>query len=115
MKSHNIIAVYERLLAQNPIYRKKIGAFYTPEFIVRYMVESSFTLSFKQKNYPETCQTKTLDPACGGGAFLVGAYEYLLVYHSQKKQKTLLLAERKSILFTQIFGVDIDSEQGFRI
>ena len=28
-----IIEVYEKILATNPEYRKKIGAFYTPKFV----------------------------------------------------------------------------------
>ncbi len=107
--SNEIIKVYEQLLAQNPAYRKEIGAFYTPAFIVNYMVEQCFK-AFAEKSYSEICQVRLIDPACGGGAFLVGAYQYLLDYHSQKRNKVLTLAERKEILFNQILGVDIDEQ-----
>jgi hypothetical protein len=110
VKSYEIIEVYEQLLAQNPAYRKEIGAFYTPAFIVNYMVEQCFTKAFAEKTYSEICQIRMIDPACGGGAFLVGAYQYLLDYHSQQRNKDLTLAERKEILFTQIFGIDTDAQ-----
>ncbi len=71
---------------------------------------------------------KILDPACGSGSFLLGAYTYLLNYHRdwyvendpQKYTKKiyqgkggqwyLTNAEKKRILLNNIFGVDIDSQ-----
>ena len=105
-----IIEVYEKILAQKPEYRKKIGAFYTPKFIVDYIVSTTFKKSFETKNYQEISKITVLDPACGGGAFLVGAYNYLLEYHTKYKQRELTIKERSIILKTNIFGVDIDSE-----
>ncbi len=110
MEVKRIIQVYEQLLAQNPAYRKKIGAFYTPEFIVNYMVDCSLKKCFENKTQAQIQEVRLIDPACGGGAFLVGAYEYLLNYFSQSQQKILNLPERKAILFNHIFGVDIDAE-----
>ncbi len=110
MDAQGIIAVYEELLSQRPTYRKKIGAFYTPSFIVDYMVKACLERSFANKSYAATGQVRILDPSCGGGAFLVGAYAYLLRYHAQKKRRVLSLEERKTILLDQIFGVDIDTE-----
>jgi len=109
-KIMKIIEVYEKILAKNPEYRKEIGAFYTPKFIVDYMVSITFKKSFENKTYQEISQIQVLDTACGGGAFLVGAYNYLLEYHTKSKQKELSIKERISILKTNIFGVDIDSE-----
>jgi adenine-specific DNA-methyltransferase len=73
-----------------------------------------------------------LDPACGSGSFLIGAYQYLLdwhrdwfVNHDPKKRATgrapalyqasggewkLTTTERKRILLQNIFGVDIDAQ-----
>ena len=69
-----------------------------------------------------------LDPACGSGSFLIGAYRYLLTYHRdwyvkdgpEKHRKELFQAasgdwrlttqEKKRILLNNIYGVDIDSQ-----
>ncbi|MDW8297600.1 MAG: N-6 DNA methylase, partial [Raineya sp.] len=69
MQTLEIIRIYEQLLAQNPTYRKHLGAFYTQEWIVKYMVETACNELFKHKTYPEICQTTILDPCCGSGAF----------------------------------------------
>jgi type I restriction-modification system DNA methylase subunit len=75
---------------------------------------------------------RILDPACGSGSFLIGAYQYLLDWHlnwytlegPQKyaKGKTptlyqgqggdwrLTTTERKRILLNNIYGVDIDPQ-----
>jgi hypothetical protein len=85
----------------------------------------------EDKTPNEISKLKILDPACGSGSFLLGAYQYLLdwhknYYHSQfrlnpskgdrkvKKDNPLTLdgnlttAEKKRILLNNIYGVDID-------
>jgi len=68
-----------------------------------------------------------LDPACGSGSFLIGAYQYLLDWyrdryaehpqqHKQRVYQTrsdgwrLTTDERKRILLDHIYGVDIDPQ-----
>lgn len=87
--------------------RKKDGIFYTPDYIVRYIVDNSLgaylrdeeerlKVEFKlkgditDKNYEKREQqaynkyqeflqnVKVVDPACGSGAFLVYVFDYLL-------------------------------------
>ncbi|NUQ34442.1 MAG: Eco57I restriction-modification methylase domain-containing protein [Planctomycetaceae bacterium] len=75
---------------------------------------------------------KILDPACGSGSFLIGAYQYLLdwhlnwyttndaeshakgkqpkIYRDRRNDWRLTVAERKRILLNNIYGVDIDSQ-----
>jgi hypothetical protein len=75
---------------------------------------------------------KILDPACGSGSFLIGAYQYLLDWHRDqyiadgpekwaKARKPRLYQvvgggwrlttdERKRILLNNIYGVDIDPQ-----
>lgn len=64
-------AVYEKLTDRET--RKAMGMFYTPDFIVDYILE--YTVSkLDVLNNPFA---KILDPACGAGYFLVKAYDIL--------------------------------------
>ncbi len=80
----------------------------------------------------EASRLRILDPACGSGSFLIGAYQYLLDWHRDWYEKDsaekyvkgrnaplfrgpagdwrLTTAERKRILLNNIYGVDIDSQ-----
>jgi type I restriction-modification system DNA methylase subunit len=71
---------------------------------------------------------RILDPACGSGSFLLGAYQYLLNYHRDWYQKDdprkhpqeiyqgyggqwyLTTREKKRILLNNVYGVDIDPQ-----
>jgi type II restriction/modification system DNA methylase subunit YeeA len=75
--------------------RKKDGIFYTPEYIVDYIVQNSLMTYLEEKEqecfrkypkdelkayqaYQQILQNvKVLDPACGSGAFLVKVFDYL--------------------------------------
>ena len=117
-----------------PEVRKAGGVYYTPEYIVDYIVENTVGDKIKGKTPKEIANMKIVDPACGSGSFLIGAYKYLLNYHreyysKQGKKKFLASARRwrgskedaiteygelalwvkKQILINNIFGVDIDS------
>ena len=104
--------------------RKKDGIFYTPEFITKYLVENVVG-RFLEEN-PEKLETiKILDPACGSGAFLNQAHNYLMSEYKNKFEEKLLeksdiqqldfsyinLAEtNRSILLNHLFGVDLNQE-----
>lgn len=110
-----------------PEVRKAGGVYYTPEYIVDYIVENTVGEKIKGKTPKEIASIKIVDPACGSGSFLIGAYKYLLNYHreyysKQGKKKflgskedaitedgELALWVKKQILINNIFGVDIDS------
>ena len=70
---------------------------------------------------------RILDPACGSGSFLIGAYQFLLDWHlkeyaeyPEKHRKELVqgragewqlaTAEKQRILLSNIYGVDIDAQ-----
>ena len=87
---------------EKPETRKAGGVYYTPQYIVDYIVENTVGEKLKDQkwNGVQTKQTLTiLDPACGSGSFLVNAYEKLLNWHleyySQAGNTALALKEGK--------------------
>jgi len=114
-------------IEEKPEVRKAGGVYYTPQYIVDYIVKETLGRLIKGKTPQEISTIKILDPACGSGSFLLGAYQYLLDYHlnyynqyypNGKNPKNspltpegkLTTAEKKRILLNNIFGVDIDSQ-----
>ncbi|MCW3141756.1 MAG: N-6 DNA methylase [Methanophagales archaeon] len=111
-----------------PEVKKAGGVYYTPQYIVDYIVKNTVGKLVAGKTPEEIAEIKILDPACGSGSFLIGAYTYLLRYHldwytsnEPKKHKEavfqvrenewyLTTAEKKRILLNNIFGVDIDPQ-----
>ncbi|MDO9538762.1 MAG: TaqI-like C-terminal specificity domain-containing protein [Methanocalculus sp.] len=64
-----------------PEVRKAGGVFYTPTYIVDYIVEKTVGELVSGKTPKEVSDIRILDPACGSGSFLIGAYQYLLDWH----------------------------------
>ncbi|MFH0862245.1 MAG: N-6 DNA methylase [Candidatus Altiarchaeota archaeon] len=113
---------------EKPEVKKAGGVFYTPKYIVDYIVENTVGKLVKDKTPKEIAEVKILDPACGSGSFLIGAYTYLLRYHrdwyfEHKPEKHqdeiyqgkggqwhLTTQEKKRILLNNIYGVDIDGQ-----
>jgi len=111
-----------------PEVKKAGGVYYTPSYIVDYIVKNAVGNLIEGKTPRQINNIKILDPACGSGSFLLGAYTYLLDYHrdwyvahdgSKHSKKIyqgrgghhlLTIAEKKRILLNSIFGVDIDSQ-----
>jgi len=59
-------------------YRKANGIYYTPDVIVDYMVRETVSRLVEGKCPDEISEISIVDPACGDGNFLVGAYKYLV-------------------------------------
>jgi type I restriction-modification system DNA methylase subunit len=64
-----------------PEVKKAGGVFYTPQYIVEYIVKHTVGELVKDKTPREVSKIRILDPACGSGSFLIGAYQYLLDWH----------------------------------
>jgi hypothetical protein len=95
--------VHELFLGDKLGARKLSGAYYTPGAIARYIVHNTvghLLESGANRNQP----LRILDPACGGGIFLLTAYQRLL------EGKSLTQAARTQILLDCIHGVDIDPQ-----
>lgn len=111
-------------IEEKPEVRKAGGVFYTPKYIVDYIVQNTVGKIIEGKTAEQVSKIKILDPACGSGSFLLGAYEYLLKWHTdfynQKGKKTkqpqltpegnLTSSVKKQILIDNIFGVDLDEQ-----
>jgi len=105
MKPEDLGTYYESILEKE--VRKEGGVYYTPPLIVEYMVANSVGIFLKGKKPAEVTQIKIVDTACGGGVFLLGAYQFLLDWY-EKHYGKLTLRQRGEILIDHIFGVDID-------
>jgi Alw26I/Eco31I/Esp3I family type II restriction m6 adenine DNA methyltransferase len=108
------------------------GVFYTPTFVVHYIVKSTLGVQLSSKTLKTVKGLHVLDPSCGSGSFLLGAYQYLLdwylaqyvldgpekhargrkpaVFNSGRANWKLTTGERRRILLEHIYGVDIDSQ-----
>jgi hypothetical protein len=136
-----LTAGHQAKVEEKPEVRKAGGVYYTPTYIVNYIVQNTIGKLLEGKTPHEVAaRTPTwkpakggrplsvLDPACGSGSFLIGAYQYLLdwyrdwfvaddpvrhkdrVHQTHKGQWRLSTAERKRILLDHIYGVDIDPQ-----
>jgi len=113
---------------QKPEVRKAGGVYYTPRYIVDYIVEHTVGALLEGSTPGTAARLRILDPACGSGSFLLGAYDYLLRWHlewytshetKQARKETyqgpgrewrLTTEEKKRILLNNLYGVDIDPQ-----
>jgi len=115
-----------------PEVKKAGGVYYTPTYIVDYIVKNTVGKLLEGNTPTKVAKIRVLDPACGSGSFLLGAYQCLLDWHQewyakhdpQKHAKgrspkvyqgpggewRLTTAEKKRILLNNIYGVDIDTQ-----
>jgi type I restriction-modification system DNA methylase subunit len=64
-----------------PEVRKAGGVYYTPTYIVDYIVENTVGKLLAGATPTTAADLRILDPACGSGSFLIGAYQKLLDWH----------------------------------
>jgi type I restriction-modification system DNA methylase subunit len=119
---------------EKPEVRKAGGVYYTPAYIVDYIVKNTVGKMIEGKSPTQLAGGKNgqplrvLDMACGSGSFLLGAFKCLLdhyqkwyeehqpgkfkdeIYKNPKGEWRIAIAEKKRILTTHIFGVDIDPQ-----
>jgi len=128
-----LTADHRAKVEEKPEVRKAGGVYYTPAYIVDYIVKNTVGKMIEGKSPAQLSGGKggqplrVLDMACGSGSFLLGAYQCLLdhcqkwylenrpekhkeavYFDSRRKYWRLTITEKKRILITHIFGVDID-------
>ena len=91
--------------------RKERGIYYTPKWVVDYIVRQTVGRYLEDHTYNDVLNVKILDPACGSGSFLIRAFDVLMEHHARVRGKAageLDQYERLPILTANIFGVDLD-------
>lgn len=66
---------------EKPEVKKAGGVYYTPSYIVEYIVKNTVGKLLEGRTPAQASEIRILDPACGSGSFLIGAYQYLLDWH----------------------------------
>ena len=101
-------AIYYEILNNLEEEQTQFGEFYTPRWVVKYIVDNTLKPYFEDNKKIETI--KLLDPACGAGNFLVYAfdvfYELYKIEHPDWPDNHII----GNILEKNIFGVDIQRE-----
>jgi hypothetical protein len=130
-----LTAGHQAKVDEKPEVRKAGGVYYTPSYIVDYIVKHTVGEQIKDRSPSRLAggdgipPFRILDMACGSGSFLLGAYGYLLdhclkwymehkpdthrkaVYKDARNgQFRLTVEEKKRILTRHVFGVDIDPQ-----
>ncbi len=109
-----------------PEVRNAGGIFYTPAYVVEFIVEQTIGEILKDKSPKEMSVLRFLDPACGSGSFLIRVFETVCQYHLrwfqqhpkqqqrdvcyQDSQGSLHLTThlKRQIMLNNVFGLDLD-------
>jgi SAM-dependent methyltransferase len=129
-----LTAGHQAKIEEKPEVAKAGGVYYTPAYIVDYIVKQTVGTLIEGRSPSQLAGLRNgkqpfrvLDMACGSGSFLLGAYQCLLdhylAWYMQNKPGAypkavfqdprsgawrLTIREKKRILTTHLFGVDID-------
>jgi hypothetical protein len=76
-----LTAGHRAVVDDKPEVKKAGGVYYTPTYIVDYIVKETVGKLVADKTPAQIAKLRVLDPACGSGGFLIGAYQYLLDRH----------------------------------
>lgn len=90
--------------------RKEQGIYYTPTYIVDYIVKNALQpVLDKCQSIDDLKQVKVLDPACGSGSFLLKALEVIAEKYKGFGYKDEF-AVKTMILTDNLYGVDLDEK-----
>lgn len=93
-------------------HKKEQGIYYTPKFIVDYIVQNTLGSIIKNLPFQKVKDLKIIDPACGSGSFLISAISLLNDYYKKyiKDYKSYSPSEKLTLMKNNIYGVDIDEK-----
>ena len=80
--------------------------FYTPAWIVEFLIEHTLTKNFVDKNNISIEKIRIIDPACGCGNFIIQIYDALKNIYLSKGYEPKEAS--KMIITNNLYGVDID-------
>lgn len=133
-------SIYERFLGQEiaiedgavavvdkPEVRHAGGIYYTPRWVVDRIVQTTLGPLVKGKTPKAVANLRIVDCACGSGAFLLGAFSFLVNWHeayyeahpgenpdghfrSSTGERRLTADAKAEILSNNLYGVDIDPQ-----
>ncbi|MBL0953577.1 MAG: Eco57I restriction-modification methylase domain-containing protein [Leptospira sp.] len=130
-KSIRLTSSHQAKVEEKEEVRKAGGVYYTPQYIVDYIIESTLGEKLEGVDLYSHPKLALLDPACGSGSFLVGAYTFLLhkyleaytepkridkalksglIYQVSSNTYRLSITVKQTILLHHIYGVDIDPQ-----
>ncbi len=100
--------VYERQAEWDPGAKKRQSVYYTPRRIADFMVKEVFA-ALEKRGPVNPHEARVLDPAVGGGVFLVSAFQEIVAawwrYHGHAPNTDQI----RSILYRQLVGFDISA------
>lgn len=111
--------MYERYIGNIQDFKKKQGIYYTPTWVVDYIVKNTIGDMFENKSKKAISELRVLDMACGSGSFLLKAFDSFNEHYKLNKKKyfqsgldleneTARITQKTKILKEHIFGVDLD-------
>ncbi|POZ92407.1 Eco57I restriction-modification methylase domain-containing protein, partial [Petrotoga halophila] len=83
-----------------------ISQFYTPKWIVDYLVENTLGKYYTDEKGVDIEDVKIIDPACGCGNFVIGVYDKLKEMYQNRGYDDALIP--KLIITKNLYGIDID-------
>ena len=124
-KTIRLTASHQAKVEEKPEVRKAGGVYYTPQYIVDYIVENTVGKKLKgriasdfdsaakiagmvEKKVNDVHYLRVLDPACGSGSFLVRAYDYLLRWYLD--QYTKAKSVNKNLKEHRIYQINNDQD-----
>ncbi len=108
--------------------RKRHGVYYTPTFVVDYIVDRTLGRAIQDSDEQGVRALRVLDPACGSGSFLIKAFDRFVEYYARRNLAARATAKgrrtvedhegrpeevhdyRERILRENLFGVDRDGQ-----
>lgn len=118
-------------LGENLGKKKQHGIYYTPAYVVDYIVKHTLGISLKDKSEAKIKELKVLDMACGSGSFLIKCYDIfeqaylgnlrvdappptianqLTITVGSEKSNKLKPIKKCEIIEKNIHGVDLDKQ-----
>lgn len=106
-----VISISYEYLIKKKAKQSQYGIYYTPQWIVKYIVDNTFKKSISHMDNIK--DIRILEPACGSGMFMIYIFDVLYDWYvnNSKLDKEEIV---KQILENHLHGIDID-EEGLKI